>query len=88
LVTFPFEEKQLAENVFLRCFDPNLENDELKWHIDKEDRLIEPEEKTDWKIQLDNQLPTSMNESISIPKHMYHRLIKGTGNLKLKIHKS
>jgi len=29
-----------------------------------------------------------MNESISIPKHMYHRLIKGTGNLKLKIHKS
>jgi len=44
--------------------------------------------KTDWKIQLENQLPTSLNKSISIPKHEWHRVIKGTGTLKLKIYKS
>ncbi len=87
MVTFPFEEKQLAENVFLRCFDPNLENDELKWHIDKEDRLIEPEEKTDWKIQLDNKLPAEIFGEIFIPAGVWHRIIKGTGHLKLKVTK-
>lgn len=87
MVTFPFEEKQLAENVFLRCFDPNLENDELKWHIDKENRLIEPDEKTDWKIQLDNKLPDEIFGEIFIPAGVWHRIIKGTGHLKLKVTK-
>jgi hypothetical protein len=39
-------------------------------------------------IQLDNKLPTSLNESIFIERHEWHRVIKGTGTLKLKIHKS
>jgi hypothetical protein len=43
---------------------------------------------TDWKIQLDNSLPTSLNESIFIKRHEWHRVIKGTGTLKLKIYKS
>jgi hypothetical protein len=43
--------------------------------------------KTDWKLQLENQLPTSINQPIFIPRHEWHRAIKGTGNLKLKIYK-
>ena len=43
---------------------------------------------TNWKLQLDNQLPTSINEQIFIERHQWHRVIKGTGTLKLKIHKS
>ena len=35
----------------------------------------------------DNQLPTSLNSRIFIPRHEYHRVIKGTGTLRLKIHK-
>ena len=88
MVTFPFEEKQLAENVFLRCFDPNLENDELKWHIDKEDRLIKPQEKTDWKIQLDNKLPAEIFGEIFIPAGVWHRIIKGSTPLNVKITRS
>ena len=57
------------------------------WHRDDEDRLVEIIGKTDWQLQLDNQLPTSMNEPIFIARHEWHRVIKGTGNLTLKIHK-
>ena len=57
------------------------------WHRDDEDRLVEIVGETDWKLQLDNQLPTSMNQPIFIPRHEWHRVIKGTGNLTLKIHK-
>ena len=67
-----------------------FENDDLGteelWHRDLEDRTIEILEDTDWQIQLDNCLPTSLNESIFIPRHHWHRVIKGNGNLKLKIH--
>ncbi len=53
-----------------------------------ENRTIEILGETDWKVQLDNQLPTSMNDPIFIQRHEWHRVIKGTGTLKLKIHKS
>ena len=51
-------------------------------------RIVEIIGETDWKLQLDNQLPTSLNLPIFIPRHKWHRVIKGTGTLKLKIHKS
>jgi hypothetical protein len=37
---------------------------------------------------LDNMLPINITERIEIPKHAWHRLIKGTGNLIVKIHKN
>jgi len=84
----PYIDIEVTDKYIIREFNENIDPIELMWHRDNEDRVVEIIGKTDWKIQLDNQLPTSINESISIPKHMYHRLIKGTGNLKLKIHKS
>jgi hypothetical protein len=33
-------------------------------------------------------LPLSMNNPIFIPRHIWHRAIKGTGKLKLTIYKS
>jgi len=84
----PYRDIKVTDKYIIREFNENIDPIELMWHRDNEDSIVEIIGKTDWKIQLDNQLPTSMNESISIPKHMYHRLIKGTGNLKLKIHKS
>ncbi len=52
----------------IREFNKNVDPIELKWHRDREDRIVEIVGKTDWKIQLEDQLPTSMNESIFIPK--------------------
>jgi hypothetical protein len=58
------------------------------WHRDNESRTLEIIGETDWKIQLDNKLPILLENHIFIPKHEYHRVIKGTKTLKLKIYKN
>jgi hypothetical protein len=57
------------------------------WHRDNEDRLVEALHDTDWQVQLDNELPTSLDKPIFILRHHYHRVIKGNGNLRVKINK-
>lgn len=88
MVNLPFEEKNIGENVFLRTFDPGLESEELKWHIDLEDRWVSAVEKTDWKLQFDNELPIEILETIFIPAGVWHRLIKGNQQLEIKVIKS
>lgn len=83
----PYTDIKTTDKYIIREFNANIDPIELMWHRDNEARTIEIIGKTDWKIQLDNQLPTSLNEQIHIPKHMWHRIIKGNGNLRLKIHK-
>jgi|688.fasta_scaffold42928_5 hypothetical protein len=83
----PYKDLEVTDKYIIREFNENIDPIELKWHHDNEDRTIEILGKTNWKIQLDNQLPTSLNESIFIPRHMFHRVIKGDGTLKLKIYK-
>lgn len=82
----PFKETS-KENYFIREFSEDTSSFEFVWHRDKEDRYIEPIHTTDWTFQLDNQLPVNIDKKIFIPKETYHRLIKGTGDLKLKIYK-
>ena len=84
----PYTNLVVTDEYIIREFDENIDPIELMWHRDDEDRLVEAIEPTDWLVQLDNQLPVSMNQPIYIPRHLYHRVIKGTGNLLLKIHKS
>lgn len=71
----------------IRTFAEIIPEEELKWHWDEEDRLINPTHDTDWQFQFDDKLPMRMssNEQIFIPKGVYHRIIKGTGDLSLKI---
>jgi hypothetical protein len=57
------------------------------WHRDYEDRMIESINDTDWEIQIDNQLPTKIDGKVFIPKGVYHRLIKGNGDLEIKLQK-
>jgi hypothetical protein len=83
----PYKDLKVTNKYILREFSQNIDPIELMWHRDDEDRMVEIIGETDWKLQLDNQLPTSMNEPIFIPRHEWHRVIKGTGNLTLKIHK-
>lgn len=81
---FPFKE-EIINNEFIRTFNSDLEDDELKWHWDDEDREVYPTHETDWKFQFDDEFPIDLKEMIFIEKGKYHRLIKGTGNLILKI---
>lgn len=81
----PYKNIEITENYIIREFDENIDPIKLKWHRNKEDRIIEIVGKTDWKLQLENQLPTSINQPVRIPKGEWHRVIKGTGKLTLKI---
>lgn len=87
MVKLPFKEHPLGDDVFVRIFSPDSNPDDFKWHIDLEDRKIKTLEPTDWKFQFDNQLPISLNGEIFVPTGVWHRLIKGSGNLKLEITK-
>ena len=83
----PYKDLEVTNEYIIRKFDKNIDPIELKWHRDKEDRLVEIVGNTDWKVQLENHLPTSLNEPIFIPKGEWHRVIKGNGTLTLKINK-
>ena len=86
-MSLPFIEKSLGNNQYIREYNADIDNHELEWHIDREDRTIEVIENKNWQVQLDNNLPVLLKETIFIPKETYHRVIKGTGNLKVKITK-
>jgi hypothetical protein len=80
----PYNE-QSSGGLIIREFNQSLIQGDLIWHRDKEDRLISPMNKTDWMIQIDNELPKSIEENTFIPKEVWHRLIKGSGDLIVKI---
>ena len=81
----PYQEQVLEENTFIREFSQDIDELDLIWHMDDEDRTIVAVEETDWLFQFDNELPLSLNSSIFIPQHKIHRVIKGTNNLKIRI---
>ena len=83
----PFTEEQIGDNLFIRTFKQETDSGEMIWHRDREDRIIEPIGETNWGFQIDNKLPIKLSEKIYIPKGVYHRLIKGDGDLKIKLQK-
>jgi hypothetical protein len=83
----PYTDIEITDKYIIREFNENIDPIELMWHRDDEDRTVEIIGETNWKVQLENCLPSSLNERIFIPRHEWHRVIKGTGTLKLKIHK-
>ena len=83
----PFQETKLENNIFIREFSHDTDSGEFVWHRDRESRIIEPIGETDWLIQLDDELPKKIEGKIFIPVGIYHRLIKGTGDLQIKLEK-
>jgi hypothetical protein len=86
-MSHPYTDIENNDFYIIREFDENIDPIELLWHRDDEDRVIEIIGHTDWQLQLENSLPTSLNQPIFIPRHTWHRAIKGTGPLCLKIYK-
>lgn len=83
----PFQETKIGDNTFIREFSQYTDSGEMAWHRDRESRIIESIDDTDWMIQLDDELPKKIEGEILIPMGIYHRLIKGTGDLKIKLQK-
>jgi len=84
---FPFKETHLQDNLYLREFEESVDTDDLEWHRDREDRIVEIIGATDWQLQMDNELPKTMSGKLFIPKEVWHRIIKGNGDLKVRITK-
>ena len=80
----PFKE-EVVDNSYIRTFDESISEESLKWHWDNEDRLIESIGHTDWKFQFDNELPIDIDGKIFIKRGCWHRVIKGSGSLKIKV---
>jgi len=83
----PYIDSEVTENSKIRVFNSDVDSGELHWHRDRETRLIEVIEGDGWKLQLDDKLPVKMNVGgeYLIPEGVYHRTIKGNGDLKIKI---
>jgi len=83
----PYDEI-ITENSKIRIFSESVDDEELKWHRDREDRLVEVIEGDGWEIQFDNELPKSLTPGtqIVIPEGVYHRVIKGSSELKIKVY--
>lgn len=71
----------------IRTFSTNIDPHELKWHRDEEDRVVVPVGDNDWMFQRDNMLPEPIKGEIKIPKGEWHRVIKGTTDLVVRIQK-
>lgn len=82
----PYNENKQG-NIIKRTFSEGVSENELVWHRDHEDRIVKVLKETDWMVQFDNELPQKMvvGEEIRIPKNVYHRVIKGSGDLQIEI---
>jgi hypothetical protein len=80
-------DEQKNKNTKVRTFDKNIHENELKWHRDEKDRRVKILECDGWMLQLDNELPVVLKEGKEyfIPKEVFHRTIKGNGNLVIEI---
>jgi hypothetical protein len=78
-------EMPFSEKGDVRRFSGDVDPDELKWHRDEENRVVVPLNDNDWMFQRDNQLPEPMDKEITISRGEWHRVIKGTTDLVVRI---
>ena len=83
-----YQDSNISNDTIVRNFTESIDPIELKWHRDDEDRTIVSINETDWMIQLENRLPQSLTSPLFIARGEWHRVIKGTGELNVKIIKS
>lgn len=82
----PFLQEE-KNGVKTRLFKESTDNHELKWHFDELDRNVKVVKSNGWLLQMDNQLPVELKEgkTFFIPKGVYHRVLKGNGDLIVEI---
>ena len=82
----PYFETRI-DNTIYRRFEGTVENTDLVWHRDANNRQIIVKESQGWQLQLDDELPQQLVEGNTyfIKAEQYHRLIKGQGDLVIEI---
>jgi hypothetical protein len=82
-----YKQKNISNHKFRRVFTENVDSEELIWHRDTSDRKVFVESSDGWMLQMDEELPQVLQEGQTyiIPKMVYHRVIKGTGDLKITV---
>lgn len=82
----PYSDLSETTNEWIRTFS-EVDDSELVWHRDREDREITVLEGSGWKFQRDNEIPFELKKGqiFYINKMIYHRLLKGDNTLKIKI---
>lgn len=83
----PYTQKYTNPYTIHRTFKHDVDSGELCWHRDREEREVRVLQGSNWKLQLDNQLPVVLEHGnvYGIPKEKYHRLIKGDKDLVVEI---
>lgn len=86
---FPFTQETFDGKI-LRTFSSEVDEDELKWHYDLKDRKVQVIGGDNWELQMDNEIPQKLTplKEYFIPKGVYHRVIKGQGDLVVLIEES
>ncbi len=84
-----YEDQKIDADTFSRVFKSNCDSDELVFHRDKRDReILSCLNEGNWKLQMDNEIPKTITAGMFIPKEVYHRLVKGDGDLQVVIKES
>jgi hypothetical protein len=81
-------DERVSDTSWIREFDPEVtESEEYVWHRDKNNRSVEILSGDGWQFQFDNELPIiiNKNDTIVIPKMVYHRILPGQNKLRIKI---
>jgi hypothetical protein len=70
--------KPYLESGSTRVFKVEVDDDELVWHRDEEDRTVTIKGGSGWQFQHDDQLPYALciGDVINIPAMTFHRIIK------------
>ena len=82
-----YNDEKLNNKTFLRTFSKDVLTEELVWHRDRENRIVTVLEGEDWEIQFDEDLPEPLviGKEYVIPAYTFHRIKRGTTDLKLQI---
>ena len=79
--------KPYSDQNNIREFSSNVDELDLVWHQDKEDRLVEVLEGEGWKFQRDNDIPVELKRGdvFEVKKEEWHRIFKGSTDLVIEI---
>jgi hypothetical protein len=85
-----WQQTEISDHKFQRVFRSDLRDQELVWHRDHHDRSVRVIHNQGWQLQMDNQLPVLIQtgQEFKIPALVFHRLIRGSGDLIVEITQS
>ncbi len=88
--TNPYKDKMLNESTRIRSFSSTASEDHLIWHRDRQNRIVEVIHSNGWRFQRDDSVPAllSSGDILEIAANEWHRIIKGEGDLIVKITES